>query len=61
MREPVLLRDKLLDRAIAESDFYNKRARFATDNAHSPVKRGIGIASFLSWFRFHRFPASAMA
>ncbi|WP_348264491.1 xanthine dehydrogenase family protein molybdopterin-binding subunit [Telmatobacter sp. DSM 110680] len=45
MREPVLL-DKLLDRALAESDFYNKRALFARDNAHRPVKRGIGIAAF---------------
>jgi CO/xanthine dehydrogenase Mo-binding subunit len=45
MREPVLL-DRLLDRALAESDFYSKRARFAKENAHSPVKRGIGIASF---------------
>ena len=45
MREPVLL-DKLLDRALAESHFYNKRIKFAKDNAHSPVKRGIGIACF---------------
>jgi CO/xanthine dehydrogenase Mo-binding subunit len=45
MREPVLL-DKLLDRALAESDFYEKRKEFAKDNARSSVKRGIGIASF---------------
>ena len=45
MREPVLL-DKLLDRALVESDFYNKRARFARDSAQSSVKRGISIASF---------------
>ena len=45
MREPVLL-DKLLDRALSESDFYTKRNKFAKENAHNPVKRGIGIASF---------------
>lgn len=45
MREPVVL-DKLLDRALAESDFYNKRNRFAKENARGSVKRGIGIASF---------------
>ncbi len=45
MREPVIL-DKLLDRALAESDYYNKRAVFAKENAKSPIKRGIGIAAF---------------
>ncbi len=45
MREPVIL-DKLLDRALAESGYYAKRAQFAKENAASPVKRGMGIAAF---------------
>ncbi|HVZ83231.1 MAG TPA: xanthine dehydrogenase family protein molybdopterin-binding subunit [Terracidiphilus sp.] len=45
MREPVIL-DKLLDRALQESDFYAKRARFAEENRTSAVKRGIGLAAF---------------
>lgn len=45
MREPVIL-DKLLDRALAESNYYQLRARFAKENQHCPVKRGIGISAF---------------
>ncbi len=45
MREPVIL-DKLLDRALAESDYRERRARFAFENASNPVKRGLGIAAF---------------
>ena len=45
MREPVLL-DQLLDRALEESNYHAKRARFALENLTSPVKRGLGIASF---------------
>jgi len=45
MREPVIL-DQLLDRALAESDFHAKRARFERDNQTSAVKRGMGIAAF---------------
>jgi len=45
MREPVIL-DKLLDRALAESGYYEKRARFAEENRHNAVKRGMGIAAF---------------
>ena len=45
MREPVIL-DKLLDRALAESDYHAKRARFAKENLGSPIKRGMGIAAF---------------
>ena len=45
MREPVIL-DKLLDRALAESGYHRKRARFAKENATNPVKRGMGIAAF---------------
>ncbi len=45
MREPVIL-DQLLDRALAESQYYAKRTRFAQENQTSPVKRGMGIAAF---------------
>jgi CO/xanthine dehydrogenase Mo-binding subunit len=45
MREPVIL-DKLLDRALADSGYCQKRLRFARDNASNPVKRGMGIAAF---------------
>ncbi len=45
MREPVIL-DKLLDRALAESGYKEKRARFAEENRASAVKRGMGIAAF---------------
>jgi CO/xanthine dehydrogenase Mo-binding subunit len=45
MREPIVL-DHLLDRALAESDFYAKRERFTRENAASPVKRGLGLAAF---------------
>jgi CO/xanthine dehydrogenase Mo-binding subunit len=45
MREPVIL-DKLLDRALKESGYHAKRAKFAKENRTSPVKRGMGIAAF---------------
>src|SRR6202167_3029823 len=45
MREPVIL-DKLMDRALAESGYYAKRAQFAQENPRSAVKRGMGIAAF---------------
>jgi CO/xanthine dehydrogenase Mo-binding subunit len=45
MREPVIL-DKLLDRALKESDYDARRARFAKENKTNPVKRGMGIAAF---------------
>jgi CO/xanthine dehydrogenase Mo-binding subunit len=45
MREPVML-DELLDRALAESDYYARRARFTRENTTSPVKRGLGLATF---------------
>ncbi len=45
MREPVIL-DQLLDRALAESDYYARRAQFARNNLTSPIKRGMGIAAF---------------
>ncbi|MGB7265049.1 MAG: xanthine dehydrogenase family protein molybdopterin-binding subunit [Terracidiphilus sp.] len=45
LREPVIL-DRLLDRALTESDYLPKRAQFARENAGSAVKRGMGIAAF---------------
>jgi len=45
MREPVIL-DQLLDRALIESDYHAKREHFASENPHSAVKRGMGIAAF---------------
>jgi CO/xanthine dehydrogenase Mo-binding subunit len=45
MREPVIL-DKLLDRVLAESDYYSKRAQFTKENPGSTIKRGLGIAAF---------------
>lgn len=45
MRDPVIM-DELLDRALKESDYYAKRKRFALENESSPVKRGLGIATF---------------
>jgi len=45
MREPVIV-DKLLDRALSESDYYARREQFARENPDNPVKRGMGIAAF---------------
>jgi CO/xanthine dehydrogenase Mo-binding subunit len=46
IREPVDL-PRLLDRALAMSDYHEKRARFARENSSSRVKRGMGFASFM--------------
>jgi CO/xanthine dehydrogenase Mo-binding subunit len=45
MREPVIM-DQLLERALRESDYHARRARFARENPSSAVKRGLGIACF---------------
>ncbi|HEX4284224.1 MAG TPA: xanthine dehydrogenase family protein molybdopterin-binding subunit [Terracidiphilus sp.] len=45
MREPVIL-DQLLDRALAESNYHEKRRQFAKENGTNPVKRGMGVAAF---------------
>ena len=45
MRDPVIL-DKLLDRALAESDYHARRERFARENQANLVKRGLGISAF---------------
>lgn len=45
MREPMIL-DKLLDRALAESNYYDRKAQFARANPASTIKRGLGITAF---------------
>jgi CO/xanthine dehydrogenase Mo-binding subunit len=37
----------LLDRALKESDYHAKLARFAEDNEGAAIRRGIGIAAFM--------------
>ena len=46
IRESIDL-EHLLDRALELSDYHAKTKDFAERNAHSPVKRGIGFASFM--------------
>lgn len=38
---------QLLDRAFALTDYHAKRERFASENASSTIKKGIGFASFM--------------
>ena len=44
--EPVDMQH-LLTRALADSDYHAKRARFAQENKTSAIKRGIGFAAFM--------------
>ena len=37
----------LLTRGLAESGYHEKIARFAEENKHSPIKRGVGFATFM--------------
>src|SRR5581483_3637064 len=46
LTEPVDMRH-LLARALEESDYYAKLARFAQENRGSAIKRGLGIAAFM--------------
>jgi CO/xanthine dehydrogenase Mo-binding subunit len=46
MRDPIEM-DKLLDRAMTLSNYHEKRARFADENAGRATKKGIGIAAFM--------------
>jgi CO/xanthine dehydrogenase Mo-binding subunit/aerobic-type carbon monoxide dehydrogenase small subunit (CoxS/CutS family) len=46
IREKINL-SALLERAFRESDYYSKREKFTRQNAHSPVKKGIGFATFM--------------
>ena len=46
LREPVNL-EQLMNRAFELSEYHLKREQFARENQTSPVKRGIGFASFM--------------
>jgi CO/xanthine dehydrogenase Mo-binding subunit len=46
IHEPIDL-EKLLDRALALSDYHEKRKRFCKENAVGTHRKGIGIATFL--------------
>jgi CO/xanthine dehydrogenase Mo-binding subunit len=46
IREPIDL-DKLLDRALELSDYAAKKRRFASENQHLTLKKGIGFSTFL--------------
>jgi CO/xanthine dehydrogenase Mo-binding subunit len=39
--------DELLTRALKLTDYHAKKKRFARDNPKSPIKRGIGFATFM--------------
>lgn len=39
--------DAMLSRALRESDYHAKAARFAEENVHSTIKRGMGFATFM--------------
>ncbi|MGB9070957.1 MAG: xanthine dehydrogenase family protein molybdopterin-binding subunit [Candidatus Acidiferrales bacterium] len=38
---------QMLDRALEHADYYAKKTRFARENEHSPIKKGVGFAAFL--------------
>jgi CO/xanthine dehydrogenase Mo-binding subunit len=44
--EPVDMQG-LLTRALDEAGYHDKLARFAEENKHSPIKRGVGFAAFM--------------
>lgn len=44
-KDPVEM-NALLDRALELADFYRKRERFKKENPKSPIKKGIGLATF---------------
>ncbi len=46
IQQPLYL-DALLDRALDESGYHEKTARFARENKGSAIKRGIGFATFM--------------
>ena len=46
LNEPVDMQH-LLTRALKESGYHEKLARFAEENKHSTIKRGVGFASFM--------------
>ncbi len=46
MREDLQL-GSLLQRALREADYHGKQKQFAETNPHSPIKRGMGFATFM--------------
>lgn len=46
LKEEVIL-DRILDRALKESDYHAKLARFSRENIGARIRRGIGLATFL--------------
>ena len=46
MRDPIDMQG-LLDRALTLTNYHEKRARFAAENAGTPTKKGIGFAAFM--------------
>jgi CO/xanthine dehydrogenase Mo-binding subunit len=46
VRDPIDM-SALLDRALRESDYHAKRARFARENEGNPIQRGMGVACFM--------------
>jgi CO/xanthine dehydrogenase Mo-binding subunit len=46
MKDPVEM-DRLLDRALALSDYHDKRRRFSEANVRATVKKGVGFATFM--------------
>ncbi|AFL87177.1 aerobic-type carbon monoxide dehydrogenase, large subunit CoxL/CutL-like protein [Terriglobus roseus DSM 18391] len=45
VKDPIDL-DAMLTKTLTAADFHAKQARFATENKTSPIKRGMGFASF---------------
>ncbi len=45
VKDPIDL-DAMLTRTLTAADFHNRQARFAEENKTSPIKRGLGFASF---------------
>jgi CO/xanthine dehydrogenase Mo-binding subunit len=39
--------EALMNRAFQHSHYHEKKAKFASENPHSPIKRGIGFATFM--------------
>ncbi len=64
MRELVDM-EGLMNRAFDLSDYHGKRERFARENSHGPVKKGIGFAAFMHGAGFtgsgERYMASVVA
>ncbi|MGE0616082.1 MAG: xanthine dehydrogenase family protein molybdopterin-binding subunit, partial [Bacteriovoracia bacterium] len=64
IREPIQL-DKLLDGALKLAGYHEKQKRYARENPRSPIKRGVGFATFMHGAGFtgsgERYLASVVA